>query len=244
MPAKSILEVDVNDQSFRQFNALFQRYQQQLTQMPLQWRNAAAAQQQSVKGFRELSTEQAAMVNEQRRHVDLLLREEKSWGLIKRSTKDAADSITAMTGQFLKWASLGLIGGGVLGIGQMAGRVASGRRSALGLGATYGQQKAFGTAFDRFVDPGSVLSGVAGALTDVAKRGSLYNAGLGEKDLTGSSAEVAARLLTKAQQLAKNTKDQFLGTIAQNRGFADLGLTEDDFRSSRRSSVGCLATMV
>ncbi|NEU95663.1 hypothetical protein [Bradyrhizobium uaiense] len=249
MTARSILQIDVNDQSFRQFNTLFQRYQQQLGSTPLQWRNIAAAQQQGVKGFRDLVFEQATAIAQQRMlgeahkaALNLLRQEENSWTRIRRQTTGVAGNIRDMTGQLMKWGSLtavfsGLLGaGGLFGISRLTDNVASGRRSALGLGATYGQQRAFGTAFDRFGDPGAILHGVADALGDVRKRASLYNAGLTDSDLTGGSAEVSARLIASAKRIADKTDDSVLGTIADVRGFSSLGMNADYLRTLKHTS--------
>lgn len=251
MPAKSILSIDVDDSAFKQFNALFQQYQKQLASTPLAWRNIAAAQQKGVKGFRDLVLEQAAAIGQQRmlgeahKAALLLLRqEETSWERIRRSTTGAASNIRDMTGQLLKWTSLtavfsGLLGaGGLFGISRLASDVSIGRRGALGLGATYGGQRAFGTAFDRFVDPGSVVSGVASARGDVSKRVAFAGVGmLNDKDLQGDDSVVAARVLARAKRLADQTPDQFLGTIFQTRQLGTLGLTEEDFRRLKYTSA-------
>ncbi|WP_426442886.1 hypothetical protein [Bradyrhizobium genosp. P] len=249
MPAKSIISIDVDDASFRQFNALFQRYQKQLASTPLQWRNIAQAQQQGVKGFRDLVLEQAAAIGQQRllgeaheAALRLLRQEEGSWTRIKRQTTGVATNIRDVTGQLLKWGSLtgvisGLVGaGGLFGVSRLAGNVASGRQSALGLGATYGGAKAFGTAFGRFGDPGSLLAGVEDARTDIAKRVALYGAGLTDKDLTGDTATVGAKALASIRQLAKRTDDALLTNVFNSRQLGNLGISPEMFRTLKRTS--------
>jgi hypothetical protein len=224
MPARSVIDIDVNDQAFREFNALFQRYQEQLKATPQEWRSAATAQQQSLKGTRNLSQAQATLIGQQGILADahkaallLLRQEESSWERIRRSTAGSAVLIKNMTGDILKWVPVlsALAGlGGIAGLGVLTGNVAGGRRSALGLGATYGGQRAFATAFDRFVDPGSVLSGVASARGDVAKRVAFSGLGmLNDSDLKGDNAAVAARVLERAKRIADKTQDQFLGNV-------------------------------
>jgi hypothetical protein len=250
VPAKSIIDIDVNDQSFRQFNALFQRYQQQLRSTPLAWQNIARAQQQGVKGFRDLVLQQAAAIGQTRllneahkAALNLLRQEESSWQRIRRETTGAATNIRDMTASLLKWTSLtavfsGLLGaGGLFGISRLAEGVASGRRSSLGLGTTYGGQRAFNTAFSRFADTGALLSGVESARTNASGRVALYGAGLSDRDLTGDTAAVAARALAGARRLAQNTPDQFLGDVFRSRHLGDLGLSEDDFRRLKRTSA-------
>ncbi|WP_439925678.1 hypothetical protein [Nitrobacter sp. JJSN] len=254
MAVKSIIDIQVNDGAFKQFDALFQRYQKALQSTPLQWRNVAIAQQQGLKGFRDLVLEQAAAIGQQKllneahkAAINLLRQEESSWERIKRQTTGAATNIRDMTGQLMKWGSLtavfsGLLGaGGLFGISRLSQNVSIGRRGALGLGASYGGQKAFGTAFDRFVDPGSVLSGVSGALGDVTKKKALYGAGLSEKDLKGDTATVAARSLNSVKKLLDQTPDSLIGNIADSRHLGDLGYSLEDLRRIKHSSAGELA---
>jgi hypothetical protein len=254
VPAKSILDIDVNDASFRQFNALFQRYQQQLASTPLAWKNIALAQQQGVKGFRDLVLEQAAAIGQQRllneahkAALNLLRQEESIWTRINRQTVGAAHNIHDISASLLEWSKItgvvsGLLGaGGLFGVTRLAQSVASGRSSSLGSFTTYGNQRAFGTAFGRFGDTNSLLGGVAGAMTDPSQSIGLISLGLRPKE-GADSATVAAQVLTRAQQIAKGTEDQFLNSVFGMYHLGDLGLTMETFRQLKRSSPEELST--
>lgn len=252
MPAKSLLTIDVDDSAFKQFNALFQNYQTALKSTPTQWRNIAAAQQQGVKGFRNLVGAQAAVVAQQtmlgQQHKDVLLLlkgQESVWDRIKKTSDGSAKIIKGMTEDILKWMTpLSLLAGvgGLAGLAALGSNVAGGRRSALGLGATYGGQRAFDVAFGRFVDPSSVLSGVAGARGDVSKRVAFSGLGmLNDRDLEGDNAAVSARVLERAKRVADKTPDQLLGTMFQTYQLGTLGLTEEDFRRLKRTPATELA---
>jgi hypothetical protein len=247
MPAKSLIDIDVNDASFKQFNALFQQFQTGLKSMPGAWQNIERAQQKSVKGFRDLVGQQAAAIGQQnllgdshRNMVGLLKQEESIWERIRRSNKGAATIVKDITADILKWTPVlsALAGlGGLAGISALAGGVAGGRRSALGLGASYGGQKAFDTAFDRFVDTGSVLSGVASSRGDVSKSAAFSALGmLNAHDMKGDDAAVSARVLERAKRLADKTSDQLLGTMFSTYQLGSLGLSEDDFRRLKHTS--------
>lgn len=249
MAIKSIVDIDVNDAAFKQFNQLWQQYQRQLRATPVSWRNIAVAQAAGVKGFQVLVREQATAIGQQRlleqankAALNMLRPQVSIWQAIRRETTGVAVNIRDVTTQLLKWGKVtgvisGLLGaGGLFGVTRMAEGVAGGRRSALGLGTSYGQNKAFNTAFGRLFDPGSVLSGVEGALTNVQNRVSLYNAGLTEKDLGGGSAQVASRLIQSMKRIADHTPDNLLGNVFAARGFGNLGFSEEDFRRIKRTS--------
>lgn len=248
MTVKSIIDIDVNDRSFKGFQQLWNQYQRQLQSTPTAWRNIAQAQQRGVKGFQDLVREQATSIGQARllaqanEAANRLLRTNADrWRDIRRETASVAVNIRDMTGQLLKWTALtgvfsGLLGaGGLFGVSRLAENVATGRRSALGLGTSYGQQSAFANAFGRIVDPGSFLGGVEGALTDVSKRSSLYNAGLTEGQLGGGSGAVGSRLLSSIKRIADQTPDNVLGNVFRARGI-DQFMSEDDFRRLKRTS--------
>ena len=249
MTVKSIIDIDVNDRNFRAFQQLLNQYQRQLQSTPTAWRNIAQAQQRGVKGFQDLVREQATAIGQQRllaqanEAANRMLRTNADrWRDIRRETASVAVNIRDMTGQLLKWTALtgvfsGLLGaGGLFGVSRLAEGVATGRRSALGVGAGYGQQSAFANAFGRLVDPGSFLGGVEGALTDVSKRVSLYNAGLTEGQLGGGSAAVGSRLLSSIKRIADQTPDNVLGNVFRARGI-DQFMSEDDFRRLKRTGA-------
>ena len=173
---KSIIDIEVNDAAFKQFNALFQQYTQQLKGMPIAWRQIAIAQAGGIKGFQDLVKEQAIAIGQQRlmaeahkSALNLLRAQETIWQNIRRQTTGVAVNIRDMTTEFLQWSKAtaaigGLLGaGGLFGIERLAQGVSTERRSALGLGVTYGQQKAFGNAFERFADPRGVAGGRRGS---------------------------------------------------------------------------------
>ena len=249
---KSIIDIDVNDQAFKQFNALFQQYTKQLKGMPLAWRQIAIAQAGGVKGFQDLVKEQAIAIGQQRlmeqahkSALNLLRAQETIWQNIRRQTTGVAVNIRDMTTEFAHWAKVtgaisGLLGvGGLFGIERLAQGVSSERRSALGLGVTYGQQKAFGNAFERFADPGALLEGVEGARTDPTKRVALMQAGV--TDFSGNSFDIAQRALLALQRKAKEGPEEFLGTRYGISGAGQLGLSEGQFRALRRYSPEELA---
>ncbi len=147
-----------------------------------------------------------------------------AWREMARNSRAFATHITDATRSLLRWASLtGVIsgvlgGGGLFGIDRLATSAGNSRRSALGLGVSPGEEKAFGLNYGRVVDSDRVLGGVNESLHDVTKRVSLYGAGLSEKDLAGKdTAQVSAELIPALKRLADQTPDAMMAQVMKSR---------------------------
>lgn len=251
MAAKSIIEVDVRDEAFQKFNALFNKYQAQLKQQPTEWRKASTAQQAMLKGTLGISDAQATLIGQQKTLGDIhkralmyLRQEESSWQRIRRETTGVAGNIKDMTGQLLKWSSLtgiigGLVGsGGLFGISRMASGVASGRQSAMGLGTTYGGQKAFGTAFDRYGNTGSFLSSIADAKGDLTKGAAAFGS-LGLSDYASmDTATLGAKVLAAVREKSKGWSDPMLSQYISASQLGNLGITPEMVRTLKSTQNG------
>jgi hypothetical protein len=159
-----------------------------------------------------------------------------AWADMARNARSFAGHIGEATRSLLRWASLtGLIsgilgGGGLFGIERLATSAGNSRRSALGLGVTPGEEKAFGLNYGRVVEPSQFLGGVNEALHDVTKRVSLLSAGLTEKDLAGKdTAGVAAELIPALKRLADSTPDALMAQTMTARHL-DQFLSLQDFQ--------------
>lgn len=252
---KSVISIDVDDAQFRQFNRLFQDYQKALKRTPLDWKAVAQAQMGGVKGFRELvqleveAIGKAKILEQAHKSALNLTREQASvWQKMQRTTTGVATNIRDITTSLMQWGKVtGIIGGllgagGLFGVSRLAQDVAGGRRAAMGSGASYGEQKAFQTNFDRFGDSGSILSGVNASLA--GDRSLLYGAGLQDKDLTGGTAQVGARLIQSLKKLADETPDNLIGFVHQGRRVGELGFSLEDFQRLKRSEPGEVASQI
>src|SRR5581483_5133027 len=122
----------------------------------------------------------------------------------------------------------GLIGAGSLfGLDRLAGGVSATRRSGLGLGIGYGDQRAFSTNFGRLVDPESFLSGVAGAKLDVTRRVGLLGAGLSEGEIGGDTGATAVALLKRLKSIADTTNPALYAQVIQSRRLDQFTSPED-----------------
>lgn len=262
MPVKPILTIDIDDKAFQNFQKSWNQYRQALAAMPATWRQVNQQIQGTWASHRGLVSSMVAAGVQQRfnnqtqseanRILERLDRHTKgisgAWRDVSGSAKSFAHYIGDATKSLLRWTSIGGVVSGLLGLGGLWGlerlgaTVAAGRRSALGLGLSYGEQKAFELNFGQAVDPGAVLGGVFEALHDVTKRYTLYTAGLGERDIQGrDTSQVATALLGRLQVLAKATPEAQLGNVFAARGLGQF-LTLQDFQRLRTLSPAELQT--
>ena len=231
MAVKSIIDVDVNDEAFKNFQALYEKYQKALEKAPGTWAAATAEIQKQRKGFESIAAALLAQneiarrgIGETERGGHAAERSAGLWRSMAQSTKSVAANVKEATTSLLKWSALtglitGLVGaGGLYGIDRLALGVASTRKSALGLGLTFGEQKAFTTNFERLVaDPAAFLHEAAAARFDITKRVGLVGAGLTPAEMAGDTAQVGTALLTHLKNIADNTDPRLFAQVIQAR---------------------------
>lgn len=239
---KTVIDIQVNDAPFRNFQRTFQQFQQRMGSTPLSWKPLA----QGIKGFQDLVREEVAAIGKAKMlaevhnaAVRLTRTQADVWRDMGRTTKTVASNIRDMTSSLLRWTSLtavfsGLIGaGGLFGIARLAEQTAGARRQSLGTGASVGETRAFGNAFGRLTDPDALLGGIDQALRSASGKATLFGAGV--RDLSGSTADVAIRYLTNARKFAKGSDPSLDDVNMKGFGF-DKNLSMQDFRRLRGTS--------
>ena len=241
MAVKSVIDVQVNDEAFSTFKALFDKYKEHADSLPGVWAEVGRETKVASLSFGDMVAAmmaQAALAETlEKRQREASVATDKAgrtWRDIAKSSKTVAGNVLDATKSLLKWASLtGLVtgllgGGGLLGIDELALGVASSRRSSLGLGLGYGEQKAFETDFGRFVDPNSFLSGVSTSLHDVSKKWALRTAGVSEATIEGGdTGAVGAELLASVKALVDKTPANELANVATSRGLDQFFTLQD-----------------
>lgn len=215
MPVKSLIDIEINDSAFQRFSALWEKYQKALEKTPGTWAQATKQINEQAKGFEMIAAEALTV----QQLTALRLRDEKdssrevdrasrTWREMARNSRSVADNVRDTTLSLLKWTGLATVLGGIfggIGFDKLAATVSSGRRSALGLGISYGAQAAFGVDFSRLVDPQSFLQGVAGAKFDVTQRVGLLGAGLTPGEINADTGTTATALLRNLFRIADTT---------------------------------------
>src|SRR6266403_589879 len=153
--AISILEIDVRDQAFKDFQALFAKYQHQVDSMPGAWGKIDSAVNKATNPFSKIGAIIDGTAEKIRKAETAQAKFKaaatgtgKVFGVMAQSTKSIAGHLKNATMQLLKWASLttlfsGLIGGGGLfGIARLAQSASNSRRESQGLGITPGEHEA------------------------------------------------------------------------------------------------------
>lgn len=237
MGVKSIIDVDVNDEAFKKFVDLFGDYQKELHRSSEDWSRTDEGTKKIRKTFAQMVKDLTESKKQAAQTRSLAKDASSYWERLSSDSRKFASNIRDATSSLLKWTSLtsvfsGLLGiGGLFGLDRLASAVGAGRRSSLGLGLSYGEEKAFGVNYGRVVDAAGVLGGVNEALRDATKRYSLYGAGLTEGDLRGrDTAQVAAALLPKLKDIADRTPDALLGQVISARGLGQFVSIEDMLR--------------
>jgi len=233
VPAKSVLDVEVRDEQFRDFMELFREYQGKLGAIPMDWARVGREGKKAHDATMSAILAQGEMMRRALEAQKGFAREARSsetaWMLIARHTKAAASSIATVF-KFTGAATAvgGLLGvGGLFGLDKLGGSIASGRRFSAGLGIGYGQGQSFGLNFGRYVDPGTVLGNVATGVFDATSPEyvALLKAGISPALIArGNSAEIGAALLKRIPTLFGGVPANMRGTLANVYGYSQLGI--------------------
>ena len=233
MTTRSIIDIEVRDQAFKDFSALFAKYQTQLGKLPGSWDKVDAAIKQTTNPFKQIhailsgTVEQLNAARTAQEKLRLSAQASgKVFGVMATSAGKLARNIKSTTLDLLRWGSLtavfsGLLGaGGLFGLNRLAAAAGNSRREAQGLGVTPGEREAAKINYQKLVDVDSMLTKINEAKWDVTKRSAFAAAGLQTGDWENRNA--ADILKTLVPQL-KTRFDQIGGT---KQGADATGLTQ------------------
>lgn len=260
MNTRSIHEVKIDDGEFKEFAAIFEKYQQALAKTPKMWDEAGKSQRSTVLAFQGIAAALLAQSALQAKRLKTLKDEAKVekesssyWKDMVRSSREVASNAASIAKSVLSTIGIGSIfsgllgAGGLYGLSELAGSVGNSRRTALGLGSTIGETRAFGNSYGRIVDPGSVIGSVNSSLLDVSKRSDLYLAGLSEGDLKGKdAAQISSLLISKLKTRVDQTNPLFYGSLVKDFGYGNLGFTAQDLErihNTPTNEIGEYASM-
>jgi len=157
---KSIIDVEVNDEAFKRYLELYQKYRDGLKKTTEDWKASAQVTDEaanSVSGMAEAfaagSIAASAIADALSRVEGSAARSTSSFATAARHTKSIASDVAGVALSIAKFATF-TIGGGLLGLGSglfglaaLANAVSNQRKSAQGLGVTTAEQQAFGVNF-------------------------------------------------------------------------------------------------
>jgi hypothetical protein len=247
MSAKSIIDVVVNDEQFKQFNEMFQMYRKHLEDMPEDWEQITesigkgAEEMEGFSGFSKTSRDALLIAAIQADAITKAIRQSTGaqeklntktkdgaiqMGKMAKFSKEMHKDVSKMSSIYLK---LGALGASALAIptslymatSQLAGQ----NLQARGLGLKIGQTQAFGANFEKFGLGASDLGNVANAQGDVSKWRAFIAAGLTPQQIQNEDAEQLTYDFARAAS-GKYREWQKAGmpaaSMAQAYGFTDV----------------------
>ncbi|EGT8044110.1 hypothetical protein JE634_000945 [Salmonella enterica] len=245
MAAKSIVEIDVQDEKFQSFLEKFNEYQKALSELPEQWRGAvhglgeAAKETERVRdgteGITKAFADGVAALASVNDGLDRLN------GNLEKASKDAkslAGHIKDATTSLLSWGTVlglfsGLAGaGGLWGLNHLAGNASAQRFTAMGLGTTAGGLNSTAVDFQKALgNPVGTLGAIRDAQLDLSKRWQFRAMGVDNPDRD------PAELLPEMIKAARNI---FVRNGSTQQGAEAYGLTNyftlDDLNRFKKMS--------
>jgi hypothetical protein len=236
----SILEVDISKvaDAFARYSAMFDKYSAQLAKHPalakLVTKEFGAGTQQldKMSAIIDRHNGQLRQMSEAYRIQNRqLTQSDKLWENIGKTVRGISSSILGTTKWLISWTGiLGAVGGlfgagGLWGIDRMARNAADSRRSAMGLGLSIGEQRAFQINFGRAVDPDAFLSWVSQMEMDPTKRGPAQSMGVGMTRHTGADA---VSMLRAIRARGQSMDPSMIGMLPQMFGLE--GVSGEDVR--------------
>ena len=234
MAIKSVIDIDINDAKFKEFAALFEKYQKSLGKMPGQWGKINSATNSLSGNFAKIQHALDTIASRLDKNYTTLKNSDEvvkktsdHWQRIGKSSAAFTKNIAASTFNLLKWGSIGAAygllgaGGGLFGLGSLAGGASDQRKKSQGLGVTPGELKSAETAFSRYTDVSALLSGVATAQTTLEKQ---WAFGANQLNPQESSATLLPQLLRRAAEVYKAGPEASAEQRLQATGLDLLGI--------------------
>jgi hypothetical protein len=235
MAVKSIIEIDVQDDAFKAFVALFDKYQSALKKMPGAWADAESAASDlalTISKDNDKLRIGANLISKQTDEQKKLQRQieasNRAWTEFGKTTVNIGRTVAGISLNILKWGAVsGLFTGvgGLLGYTSLASTTATTRRSALELGITPGQLQAANITYERIGGAGNLLSRIAEIREDVSQRYLLEQLGISPQDIEEKDAadllpQVVSGLRRRYLEIPENLRT----TLAPAYGLTQFGM--------------------
>jgi len=229
--AKSIIDIEVNDGPFNEFQESFAKYQAALLKTPDAWNKASKTTAESSSIVDKLSgkvKDVNSNVGKMVPSVDKFNKATKSSDMtmarMVKSSKSIATNIKDTTLSLIKWTGIfsavsGLLGvGGFFGIDKLAASASNDRFRAQGLGVNTGELNAAKINYSKVVgDPAGTLGAIRDAQYDLSKRWTFSAMGINPQ------GKDAGKLIGPMVKAARKT---FIASGSTQQGAEAHGLTQ------------------
>jgi uncharacterized protein YukE len=243
---KSIIDIDVNSNEFQQFAKEFAKYKDALAATPSAWAKVNKQTDEIGSKFEKMGRELREQGDISRENDDAeekrlkrLSTSEKLWTSMSRSGASLAKSVLDVGVGVLKWGSIiagGLLGGSLFGIDRMARDVSNDRRSAMGIGMSTSEKKAFDINFERLLDS-DFPAKIAEMKMDPSKAGPLYALGV---DPGGSTQDTLIATIKAMRAKALATPVSQLGMLDQITGMNVGSETWGRFKNYKTGEINSM----
>ena len=219
--AKSVIQIDVQDESFKRFQSAFNEYTKALAAMPADWKkvgqhigDAGKSIEKNLKGAGKAQKD----FNKDMRDGLVTAKEFAS------QAKSIASSFASAALSIAKWVTLGALGGG-FGLAGLASNAGNLRRQSQGLGLSTGQVRAAETSLSRYIDPMAALKNIVDAQNDVTKR--IVFSATGTSPNGKNALQVLQEMLPKMVASFKSQPEATRYNYANAMHFTDIVSQED-----------------
>lgn len=211
MALKSILDVQVNDESFQKFTGEFRKYNEDLNSTPASWKNVVDEIKRAANTISEMNAKYNVVTNNIAHTIGKVTNnintQAHAWNRMAKDAGRFAVHIAEATRSLLRWGALtglvsGILGvGGLFGIERLALSAGTQRAQGLALGLKPGEAKAFETNLgSRGYDTNAFLENVNKGLLDLTSEQYLGLRTLGVDTNGKDTNTVALDALTKLKQ--------------------------------------------
>jgi len=207
MVAKSVIEIDIQDEKFKAFQAAFEKYQKILDEQSKKW-------EQVNKNFDALNKKQKDFNKSVQDGLKGLKEVASLSGTVARNMASAAFSAA-------KFIAFGAIGGG-FGLGGLAASASDYRKQAQGLGISTGQLRAANLAYGRVFNPESALTNIADIRNDLTRQQILTRLGGGQNQSPADQLSTVFRNAVQQFKAGGQTKQ-----FAEATGLTQIFSLED-----------------
>lgn len=235
MATKSVIDIEINDAKFKEFTAMFEKYQKSLGKMPGQWGSINKSVSSLQGNFNKIQHALDSIAKSlDKNHVKLKDTNEvasktaKSFEKMGHFAKSISGHVASTTFNLLKWGSLttiaaGLLGaGGLFGLSNLSSSAGSLRTQSQSLGVTPGELKSIRLNYGRYGDAEGLLGGISSAQTDLSKQYAFSASGL---DSSQSAAKLLPQIVRKAAEVWKSGPEATAGQRLEVSGLTQFGLT-------------------
>ena len=247
MAVKSIIDIDVNDSAFKEFQEAFAKYQAQVAKQPEIWRKIGKGAQDVAGSFQGAATEAGVLKVHVENIADLQEKlqrgsrsTERSFNGLVKSSSQIARNIGGATASLLKWSGIvGLLGGvvgagGLFGISRLAASTSGTSKAARGLGVSYGQLEGAQLEYGRaLANPTDTLTNIRNSQSDLSQRWIFSNLGV------NADGKNAAQLMPDVMRAARDRFKQGGGTLqeANAQGLTNIFGYDDLVRMKQMSDA-------